>query len=119
MTLGNAAAAHVRLIVWCLDCRHQIEPDPAEMAEHYGSPIPRSPIGISGLFARGAAAATSIWSSAGLSDGSRRRLISPHEGLLRRRSPKSPRRMHVARLLALSLDGALCPLLHGPGKPVV
>jgi hypothetical protein len=21
MTLGNAAAAHVRLIVWCLDCR--------------------------------------------------------------------------------------------------
>jgi hypothetical protein len=36
MTLGNAAAAHVRLIVWCLDCRHQVEPDPAEMAERYG-----------------------------------------------------------------------------------
>jgi len=33
MTLGNAAAAHVRLIVWCLDCLHQVEPDPAEMAE--------------------------------------------------------------------------------------
>ena len=32
MTLGNAAAARVRLIVWCKDCRHQIEPDPAEMA---------------------------------------------------------------------------------------
>jgi len=32
MTLGNAAAAHVRPIVWCLDCRHQVEPDPAEMA---------------------------------------------------------------------------------------
>jgi hypothetical protein len=37
MTLGNAAAASVRLIVWCLDCRHQVEPDPAEMAERYGA----------------------------------------------------------------------------------
>ena len=37
MTLGNAAAAGVRLIVWCLDCRHQVEPDPAEMAERYGA----------------------------------------------------------------------------------
>jgi Zn finger protein HypA/HybF involved in hydrogenase expression len=37
MTLGNAAAAHVRLIVWCLDCRHQTEPDPAEMVERYGA----------------------------------------------------------------------------------
>jgi hypothetical protein len=36
MTLGNAAAAHLRLIVWCRDCRHQVEPDPAEMAERYG-----------------------------------------------------------------------------------
>ena len=32
MTLGNAAATRVRLIVWCLDCHHQVEPDPAEMA---------------------------------------------------------------------------------------
>jgi len=37
MALGNAAAARVRLIVWCLDCRHQIEPDPAEMAKRYGA----------------------------------------------------------------------------------
>jgi hypothetical protein len=37
MTLGNAAAAQVRLIVWCVDCRHQVEPDPAEMAERYGA----------------------------------------------------------------------------------
>lgn len=37
MTLGNAAAAHVRFIVWCLDCRNQVEPDPAEMAERYGA----------------------------------------------------------------------------------
>jgi hypothetical protein len=37
MTLGNAAAAHVRLIVWCIDCHHQVEPDPVEMAERYGA----------------------------------------------------------------------------------
>jgi hypothetical protein len=36
MTLGNAAAAHVRLIVWCRNCLHQVEPDPAEMAQRYG-----------------------------------------------------------------------------------
>jgi hypothetical protein len=50
MTLGNAAAARVRFIVWCLECRHQVEPgtaslraaeggtsaDPVEMAERYG-----------------------------------------------------------------------------------
>jgi hypothetical protein len=40
MTLGNATAAHVRLIVWCLDCRRQVEPDPAEMAERYGAETP-------------------------------------------------------------------------------
>jgi hypothetical protein len=32
MTLGGATAAQLRLIVWCKDCRHQIEPDPADMA---------------------------------------------------------------------------------------
>jgi hypothetical protein len=46
MTLGNAAAAKVRLIVWCRDCQHQVEPDPAEqitsamfteMAARYGA----------------------------------------------------------------------------------
>jgi hypothetical protein len=36
MTLGGAAAARVRFIVWCRDCRHQGEPDPAEMANRYG-----------------------------------------------------------------------------------
>jgi hypothetical protein len=29
--------ARMRLIVWCWDCRHQVEPDAAEMAEHYGA----------------------------------------------------------------------------------
>jgi hypothetical protein len=26
MTLGNAAAARVRLIVWCKACQHQVGP---------------------------------------------------------------------------------------------
>jgi hypothetical protein len=32
ITSAQIRAARVRLIVWCLDCRHQVEPDPAEMA---------------------------------------------------------------------------------------
>jgi len=36
MTLGGAAAAHVRFIVWCKQCHHQVEPDPGEMARRYG-----------------------------------------------------------------------------------
>jgi hypothetical protein len=28
MTLGNAAMAGGRLIVWCKKCQHQVEPDP-------------------------------------------------------------------------------------------
>jgi hypothetical protein len=37
MTLGNTAKAGVRLIVWCKKCNHQVEPDPAEQAERYGT----------------------------------------------------------------------------------
>ena len=37
MTLGSAAAARARLIVWCLDCRRQVEPDPAAMAERHSA----------------------------------------------------------------------------------
>ena len=37
MTLGNAAAARVRLTVWCKACNSRVEPDPAEMAERYGA----------------------------------------------------------------------------------
>jgi C4-type Zn-finger protein len=40
MTLGNAAAARVRLIVWCKGCQHQVEPDPAQMAARYGAETP-------------------------------------------------------------------------------
>jgi hypothetical protein len=36
MTLGSAAGAGVRLIIWCRDCSHQVEPDPAEVAARYG-----------------------------------------------------------------------------------
>jgi hypothetical protein len=37
MTLGGAAAAGVPIIVWYKACQHQIEPDPAELAERYGA----------------------------------------------------------------------------------
>jgi hypothetical protein len=30
--IGNAAAGHIRIIAWCKACRHQVEPDLAEMA---------------------------------------------------------------------------------------
>jgi hypothetical protein len=40
MTLGNAAAAKVRLMVWCKGCQHQVEPDPAEMAQRYVAETP-------------------------------------------------------------------------------
>ena len=36
MTLGIAAAAGVRLIVWCKKCQHLVELDLAEMAARYG-----------------------------------------------------------------------------------
>ena len=38
MTLRIAAAAHVRLILWCKECHHQVEPDPAEMADPVQTP---------------------------------------------------------------------------------
>jgi hypothetical protein len=37
MTPGGAAAAQLRFIVWCEDCQHQVEPDPAEIAARYGA----------------------------------------------------------------------------------
>jgi hypothetical protein len=40
MTLGAAAAAGVRLIVWCRSRQHRLEPDPAEMARRYGAEMP-------------------------------------------------------------------------------
>jgi hypothetical protein len=40
MTLGNAAIARARLIVWCKACQHQVKPDPAEMAARCGADTP-------------------------------------------------------------------------------
>jgi hypothetical protein len=40
MTLGNAAKAELRLIVWCRGCGHRIEPDPAQLAKQYGTNAP-------------------------------------------------------------------------------
>jgi hypothetical protein len=36
MTLESAAAAHVRLMIWCKGCGHRSEPDPADQARWYG-----------------------------------------------------------------------------------
>jgi hypothetical protein len=43
MTLGNAAAARIRLIIWCKACGHRSEPDPAEQARWYGADTPARP----------------------------------------------------------------------------
>ena len=42
MTLESAAAAKLRLVVWCKGCGHRSEPDPAEQARWYGPepPVP-------------------------------------------------------------------------------
>ena len=61
MTLGNAAAAQVRLIVWCKACQHQVEPDPAERGLST-APIPASSIGATGSSVPSAADGRLIWS---------------------------------------------------------
>jgi hypothetical protein len=38
-TLGSSARAHVRLIVWCKACRHQVELDPVPLAARYGDEV--------------------------------------------------------------------------------
>jgi hypothetical protein len=38
-TLGSTAAAQARLVVWCRECRHRIEPDPAVHAARYGADL--------------------------------------------------------------------------------
>jgi hypothetical protein len=37
MTLGQALAAKVRLLVWCKCCWHQAEPDVADQVARYGA----------------------------------------------------------------------------------
>jgi hypothetical protein len=60
MTLGVAAAAGVRLVVWCKACRHQVEPDPSELATRYGAETSVLDC-ASGWSVPGAAAGRSIW----------------------------------------------------------
>lgn len=38
-TLGSTAAAQAHAIVWCRECQHQVEPDPAEHAARYGADL--------------------------------------------------------------------------------
>src|SRR5437762_13994687 len=40
LTLGQALAAHVRLIVWCKSCNHRAEPDIATQVAQHGSSMP-------------------------------------------------------------------------------
>jgi hypothetical protein len=37
MTLGEALAAQVRLLVWCKSCWHRAEPDVADQVARYGA----------------------------------------------------------------------------------
>jgi hypothetical protein len=37
LTLGQAFAAKIRLIVWCKSCLHRCEPDTAEVVEQHGA----------------------------------------------------------------------------------
>lgn len=39
LTLGQALAAKVRLIVWCKGCGHQVEPDVAALVERHGEDV--------------------------------------------------------------------------------
>ena len=39
-TLGTTAKAHLLLRVWCKDCRHEVDLDPADLAERYGADLP-------------------------------------------------------------------------------
>jgi len=40
-TLGSTAVvAQARLVVWCRDCQHELDPDPAEHAARYGGELP-------------------------------------------------------------------------------
>jgi hypothetical protein len=40
LTLGQALAAHVRLIVWCKSCSHRADPDIATQVAQHGSGMP-------------------------------------------------------------------------------
>jgi hypothetical protein len=64
MTLGAAAAAGVRLIVWCKACQHQVEPAPPRWLSNIARTL-RFSIGAGGSSVLSATAGTSIWWSPG------------------------------------------------------
>ena len=39
-TLGSTAKAYLVLRMWCTACRHQVDLDPADLAERYGADLP-------------------------------------------------------------------------------
>ena len=45
MTLGTAAAAHVRFMMWCKACGYRSEPDPGEQARWYRPEMPVARMG--------------------------------------------------------------------------
>jgi hypothetical protein len=47
LTLGQALAAHVRLIVWCKSCNHRAEPDVATQFAQHGARKTRYSLGAS------------------------------------------------------------------------
>jgi hypothetical protein len=61
MTLGGAATSGVRLIVWCKACQHQVEPNPAELAERYGAGVSVLDWRAFGFSVPGVAAGMSTW----------------------------------------------------------
>jgi len=40
LTLGQALAAHVRIIAWCKSCNHRAEPDIATQVAQHGAGMP-------------------------------------------------------------------------------
>ena len=61
MTLGGAAKARLRLIVWWKNCQHQLEPDPPNKPSSMALRRAFS-TGDGGLCARDAEAERLIWS---------------------------------------------------------
>jgi hypothetical protein len=46
MTVGQALAAHVRLIAWCKSCNHRAEPDLATQVAQHGRSGLGAPVAV-------------------------------------------------------------------------
>jgi hypothetical protein len=87
MTLESAAAAKLRLVVWCKGCGHRSEPDPAEQARWYRAetPVPRM-APAAGLLA--------MWQPPGRYGGDRDEAVRKAAGLPPLRSRRAKGGMH-------------------------